>query len=245
MLEEIKAELTMHIPDTVVNAILGYHSSLKNCLRLQDWEKCLLHGGKFAEEVMKAIHFIRTGNVVEHVSIDSEIRELTGQTQLPESVRIMIPRAVRVLYDHRSKRGGAHGSFDPNAMDCAVVVSLCDWVLGELVRVYCIRDPELAMKFVTAISAKSVPLVERVGEEYIVLKEGASARNEIGLILHSRYPERTTIEQLTRWVAGHSTQNVRSSLNYMRKKKMVHRDSAGFVLTSLGIKTVEEEISKE
>ncbi|MBA7580266.1 hypothetical protein ES708_22157 [subsurface metagenome] len=244
MLEEIKAELLVHIPNDIVTAILGYHGSVKNCLRLQDWEKCLLHGGKFAEEVMKATHFLRTGNIVKHVSVDSEIRELAGLTQLPESVRILIPRAVRVLYDHRSRRGGAHGSFDPNAMDCMVVVSVCDWVLGELVRVYCTQSPELATKFVMAISAKAVPLVERVGEDYIVLEEGASARKEIGLILYSRYPERTTTEQLITWIVGHSTENVRSSLNYMRKKKLLHRDSVGFALTSLGIKTIEKEISK-
>jgi len=192
VLDRIKAELAGHIDVRIVDEILEHHNVAKTSFRLQDWEKCLVRGGKLGEAVMKAIHFIRIGKVTKQISIESEIGEVAKRSDLPEPIRLLIPRAIRVLYDHRSKRGGAHGSFAPNAMDCSLVVAISDWVLSELVRLYCITDPNLAMKFAIGTSSKFIPIVERIEGDYIVLKKRTSARQEIGLILYSRYPERTT-----------------------------------------------------
>lgn len=205
----------------------------------------MLRGGKFSEAVMKAIHFVRTGNIAQQISIDVEINEVNRRADLPESIRLMIPRAIRVLYDHRSRRGGAHGSFDPNAMDCSVIVPIADWIVGELVRLYCTAVPDRAMKFVIGITAKSIPIVEKIDEDYVVLRKGTSARQEIGFILYSRYPERTTTTQLRKWIPNHSAANLSLSLANMRKAKLVHCNSDGALLTTAGIKATEEEMLRE
>lgn len=243
MLEQIKTELAAHIDARIVDEILEHHNAVKTSFRLQDWEKCLVRGGKLGEGVMKAIHFIRTGKVTQQISVDSEINEVSKRSDLPEPIRLLIPRAIRVLYDHRSRRGGAHGSFAPNVMDCTLVVAIADWVVSELVRIYCVTDPELAMKFAIATSTKSIPIVERIEEDYIVLKRGASARQEIGLILYSRYPERTTRDQLRKWIPNHSPTNISLSLGNMRKAKLVHISTEGAVLTREGIQAIEREIA--
>lgn len=245
MLDELKAELAQRIDAKIVDEILKHHNILKSSFRLRDWEKCLVRGGKFCEAVMKAVHLLRTGEATQQVSVEAETNEVGKRSDLPQSIRLLIPRAVRVLYDHRSRRGGAHGSFDPNAMDCAMVVSIADWVIGELVRLYCTAAPERAMKFVAAITAKSIPLVERIGEDYVVLRKGASARQEIGFVLYSRYAERTTIVQLRKWIPNHSAANLSLSLANMRKAKVVHCNSDGALLTTVGISTVEEEILRQ
>jgi len=245
MLDDVKAELVAHIDARILDEILGHYTILKTSFRLQDWEKCLLRGGKFGEAVMKAIHFIRTGKAIRQVSVDSEISEVCKRSDLHDAIRLLIPRAIRVLYDHRSKRGGAHGSFDPNAMDCTVVVAIADWVLSELVRLYCIADPDRAMKFAIGISSKSIPVVERIEGDYVVLHKGSSARQEIALILYSRYPERSTIDQLRKWVPNYSAANISSSLSNMRKAKLVHRNADGITLTTAGIQAVEEEMHRQ
>lgn len=245
MLNEIEAELTLHIDAKIVDEIFEHYNALKMAFRLQDWEKCLVRGGKFGEAVTKGIHFIRTGEVIQEVSVESEINEVSKRTDLLESIRLLIPRVTRSLYDLRSKRGGAHGSFDPNSMDCARAVADADWVLSELVRVYCTADPDHAMKFVVGISAKSVPIVECIEEDYIVLRRGTSARQEIGLIMFTRYPTRTTTNQLRKWIPNHSASNIRLTLANMKKAKLVHFNSDGYLLTTAGIRAVEEEISQE
>jgi hypothetical protein len=245
MLNEIKTELASHINGNIVNEILGHYEVLKTSFILQDWEKCLLRGGKFSEAVMKAIHFIRTGKATQQISVDTEINTVSSRADLPESIRLLIPRAVKVLYDHRSRRGGAHGSFAPNVMDCSVVVPIADWILGELVRFYCTAAPDRAIKFVAGIAAKSVPFVEKFGEDYVVLLKGASARQEIGCILYTRYPNRTKTKELIKWIPNHSASNIRLNLANMQKTKLVHFNSDGYVLTTAGIKAIEEEIFRQ
>ena len=244
MLDEIKAELAIHIESDILSYLFEHYAILKTSFRLQDWEKCLVRTGKFSEAVMKAIYFIRTGKVTQQISVDTEINEVNKRSDLPESIRLLIPRTVRVLYDHRSRRGGAHGSFEPNGMDCAMIVPIADWIVGEFVRLYCTGDPDRAMKFVIGITTKSIPIVERIGEDYIVLQKGVSARREISWILYSHYPERTTSDQLEKWIPHHSAANISLSLRNMRKAKLVHCNAEGSVLTTAGVQAVEGEMRR-
>ena len=241
MLAEIKNQLKAHIHDDLLEEILEHYSVLKRCYLLQDWEKCLLRGGKFCEAVAKAMHFIRTGKTVTNISVDSELKEAGDCTDIPESLRVIITRAVRLVYDFRNRRGGAHGSFNPNVMDCKIVVSVADWIVAEFVRIYCTEDTAVAMKFVESISEKSMPLIEVIGDDYLVLRRGLSARKEIGFILYYRYPERTKVAQLTKWAYNHSRGNINTSLANMRAVKIVHSNSEGYILTREGIKVMEKE----
>lgn len=244
MLDEIKNQLIDNIHIDLVNEILEHYSMLKHCYLLQDWEKCLLRSGKFCEAVVKALHFLRTSNKIDKISVDKELKESTGHIKLPESIRVIIPYAVRLIYAFRNRRGGAHGSFNPNAMDCKVVVAVSDWVLAEFVRTYCTEDVELSMKFVESISEKSMPFIEIIGDDYLVLKKGLSARKEIGFILYHRYPERTSVGQLRKWVFSHSASNISSSLANMRNAKIVHVNPEGYILTREGIKFMEKELGE-
>ena len=244
MLDNIKTELAKHIDKTILDEILEHYRVLKIAYQLQDWEKSLIRGGKFSESVMKAIHFLRTGEVVRRISVESEINDTLKDTKLPDSVRLLIPRAIRVLYGHRSQRGGAHTyPFDPNAMDCSLVSPIADWILSELVRLYYTTDPERAMAIVKALTKKTTPFVEYIDGDYVVLRQNAPAREQIGFILYARYHNRTTPTQLKRWIADHSPQSITISLQRMEKAKLVHRNSEGVILTTLGIREVEHEIA--
>jgi len=244
MLDKIRTKLIPHIDIRIVEEILDHYQVLKAASQVQDWEKCILRGGKFAEAVMKAIRFVRTGEAVDRISIDPETNAVAQRTDLPAAIRLFIPRAVRVIYDHRSQRGGAHSfSFDPNPMDAALVSSVADWILGEFVRLYWTDDPQKAMKIVTALISKGVPFVERIDDDYILLRPGTSARQEISLILYSCYPQRTNPAQLIKWMPYHSPQNIRTSLNNMQKAKELHRDKGGVLLTQLGIRVAEQKMA--
>lgn len=244
MLDQIRTKLVTHIHIRIVEEILDHYQVLKAASQVQDWEKCILRGGKFAEAVMKAIHFVRTGEAVARISVETETNDVAQRKELPAEIRLFIPRAVRVLYDHRSQRGGAHSvSFDPNPMDAALVCSVGDWILGEFVRLYWTDDPQRAMGIVNALISKGVPFVERIDEDYIVLRPGTSARQEMSFILYSCYPQRTTLAQLIKWMPYQSPENIRTSLNNMQKAKEVHRNKDGVLLTQLGIRVVEQKMA--
>ncbi len=238
---DIKVQLSKQCSSEIVEEIFIHYVAMKRAYLVQDWEKCLVRGGKLGEAVMRALHFIRTGTFIKTISVESETNDIAKQTGLPESVRLLIPRAVRILYDHRSKRGGAHASFDPQHMDCSMVISVADWVLAELVRLYCADNAEDASKFVIGIISRSVPYIEQIDGDFVVLQKGLTARQEIGRILYSRYPFRTTTNELKKWVPNHSEANVSMTIINMRKDKHVHSNDQGHVLTAAGIHWVEEE----
>jgi hypothetical protein len=245
MLEEIRTQLGKHFDSILVDEMLEHYRVLKTAFVMQDWEKCLVRGGKFSEAVMKIIHFLRTSEVLQTIKVESEINEVSKATNLPEEIRLIIPRTVRVLYDHRSKRGGAHScSFDPNPVDSTLVSSLADWVLTEFIRLYWTADAQSANLIVKTLTAKSIPLVERIGDDYVVLHSNTSARKEIGMTLYSRYPERTTAEQLKKWLKDYSAANITTTIKNMEKAKLIHCNHDGVLLTALGLDTVEQE-SKE
>lgn len=243
MNDEIRAQLVDSINEPLVAELLENYAMLKHCYVILDWEKCLVRSGKFCETVIKILHFLRSGNIIVKISVEKGIREVENDTSIPESLRLIVTHAVKLIYDFRSKRGGAHGSFNPNFMDCMVVTSNADWILAEFVRVFCVKDPELSLIFVENITSKNIPAIEVLDGDYLVVKAGLSARKEVAMILYNRYPERTMVSQLRKWAYNHSMSNISTSLGNMKSAKLVHGNSEGYVLTRAGIMGVEKDVN--
>ena len=55
-----------------------------------------------------------------------------------DSIRLHIPRTLRLIYDIRNKRNAAHlaDGIDPNVQDATLVIRNMEWALAELVRLY-------------------------------------------------------------------------------------------------------------
>jgi len=240
--ESIKSLLRAAIPQPLVEELLEHHRALKVALLVQEWEKCLLKAGKLGETVMKIVRFLRTGSQAKGISVDSEIREAEKAAALPDEVRLLIPRHVRVLYDHRSRRGGGHTSFDPNEMDSHVVVALADWLVAELLRLYAAIDPAEALSLVRGLVARQIPLVEDIDGDLVALLPHASAREEMELVLYKRYPSRTSPAELDRWLPTHSINSIRVAVTRMKQAKDLHTNKEGVLLTSKGLAAVENSM---
>jgi len=242
MYDSVRRLLAAAFPQTLVDDLLEHHHALKAASLSGDWEKCLVRGGKVAETVMKIVRFLRTGSQAKGISVESEIREAEKAAALPDEVRLLIPRHVRVLYDHRSRRGGGHTSFDPNEMDSHVVVALADWLVAELLRLYAAVDPAEALSLVRGLVARQIPLVEEIDGDLVTSLPRATAREEIELLLWKRYPSRSSPAELDRWLPTHSINSIRVTLTRMKQAKDVHANKDGVVLTSKGLGAVEGSI---
>ena len=68
----------------------------------------------------------------------------------PDSIRLHIPRSLRVVYDVRNHRDAAHlaDGIDPNLQDATLVVGVLDWVLAEFVRIEHDVTPQQAQQMV-------------------------------------------------------------------------------------------------
>lgn len=237
--------LTGAFPQELVDDLLEHHQAARVAHLCGDWEKCLLRGGKLAETVAKLLHHLREGSCPVQISVECEIHKAEGASGLPDEMRVIVPRHIRVLYDHRNKRGGGHTSFDPNEMDCHVVLAVSDWVLGELLRLYGGLSPHDASKLVSELVCTSMPLIDDLDCEPLSLAVGASARFEIALLLRKRYPNRVLRAQLQRWLPNHKPGNIRATLYNMKQAKEIHENDDGCRLTPRGIAYIEAEIQHE
>jgi hypothetical protein len=244
-LDRLRVALIAKFPPKKVDEILYHYNILRREARLDHWEPCLLNGGKFVEAVLKCFHYLITGNEVDSVKVDEEVRRLEGAVHLSDFERLTVPRALRLIYEFRNKRGGAHNSsFDPIKTDCALVVAVSNWVMEELTRLYLTNDAIAAQKLVESLLVKDIPLVEEMDGDRLVLRPGLSARVQLEILLYREFPERCTIKKLIQWVHDHSVENIRVTLRLMKQKNLVHETEAGWKLTEIGMHEAEGEIAK-
>src|SRR5436190_15885079 len=113
-LDRLQSALAAKFPPKKVDELLYHFNMLRKRARLDHWESCLVNGGKFVEAVLKCFHYLSTGDEIDSVKADEEIRRLENAVHLSDFERLTVPRALRLIYEFRNKRGGAHNSsFDP------------------------------------------------------------------------------------------------------------------------------------
>src|SRR5581483_1117796 len=102
---KLRSALIAKFPPAKVDEILNHYSILRREARLDHWEACLVNGGKFVEAVLKCFHYLSTGDEIDSVKADEEIRRLESVTHLSNFERLTVPRALRLIYEFRNKRG--------------------------------------------------------------------------------------------------------------------------------------------
>lgn len=246
LVAKLHTALSAKFPPKKVDEILLYYSLLKKEARFDHHDNCLVNGGKFVEAVLKCLHYLAAGDDVESVKADKEITYLEQQTSLSDSERLTIPRTLRVIYEHRNKRGGAHNhSFDPQKMDCALVAAASTWVMEELTRLYLTNDPTAAQALVANLLVKEIPFIEEIDGDYVVAHPELSAKVQLGMLLYYHYPNRRQIGDLIQWLQhAHSANNIRTTLRRMQKENLVHENENGWKLTEGGVREAEQALAK-
>ena len=245
LLDKLRTALSTKFPASKVDEVLDHYCILKRAARLDQYETCLVNGGKFVEAVLKCLHYLQSGRDVDSVKVDEIVRQLENATALNDFERLTIPRILRAIYECRNKRGGAHNSsFDPTKMDCAYVVAASNWVMEELARLYLTNDPVAAQALVENLLVKELPMVEELDGDYVILESDLPARIQLELILYRHYPERCSVKDLIRWVHNHTANNVRTTLQNMKRKNLLHENELGWKFTEAGVREAESEIAK-
>ena len=255
LLEKLRDALSAIFPVKRVNEVLFHYEALRREIlrdRYEGYESCLVNGGKFAEAVLKCLRYLRNGDDLDTLpgkGVEDEIEQLRtfkSTTSLGDIQRLLIPRTLRVIYDHRNKRGGAHNnSFDPIRMDCNLVVAMASWVMEEFTRLYLTNDPIAAQTLVNNLLVKEIPFVEEIDGEYIVANPELPARVQLEFLLYRHHPNRCAIRDLVYWLRhNQSEENVRVSLRNLKLKNLAHENDTGWTLTRGGLQKAEEEIMK-
>lgn len=247
MLEQIAAGLKAHFPDKLIDELLSAYQDAKHNFFLGGLRLSAVEGGRFCEAAMRMLEHATIGkSTALGRMLDSEklIVTLSNYTaaQFGDSVRLHIPRAIRVVYDVRNKRDAAHlaDDIDPNLQDASLVVSNLDWILAEFIRLYHKVSANEATKIIDGIVTRKVPVIEDFDGFLKVLNPSLKVSGYILVLLYERGSAGATFSELERWVRPSMRANLRRTLNGMVDEALLHENDAGaFLLTKLGRQDVE------
>lgn len=250
-MEKIRKTLSANINADLVEHLLRHYKELKQEFFLSQYEPSQLNCAKFGEVVMRILEYITKGNYTSFdktVSLDTFAKELEQlpKDQFPNSIRIHIPRILRATYDIRSKRGVAHiGEINPNLMDATFVVSACDWIMAEFIRLYHTGDSDEAQRVIDSIVERKVPIIEEFGDDLKVLDPNIPVADKILFILYKKHPNYVSTSDFKKWIKTKSPSHITTILRKLDDDAKIHRKGKESIITRKGIEYVEKKLSTE
>lgn len=247
--DELIASLETSLPKEVLVEMLKAYNQLKINFYLRKFRPTELDGARFAECILRLLEYVDIGSYTPFgTTLRSEqiINRIANNTSLPTTIRILIPRLVRVILDIRNKRDVAHvgGEVNPNYSDSIFITHSVDWILTEIVRHYHSTSVDEAAKAVSAINEVQVPIVDDINGFMRVLDPNLKASDKVLIILYSKQPESVSESDLRNWIEYKNPTNFRDKvLVALHKQVLIHYQDSVCTLTRRGILYVEKHIS--
>jgi hypothetical protein len=247
MLDPIANSLKAHFDHALVDELLAAYQDAKHNFFLGGLRLGAVEGGRFCEAALRMLQqqttgaFTPLGKTLDANRIISQLSNTPGGS-FPDSVRLHIPRAIRVVYDVRNNRDAAHlgDGIDPNLQDASLVIGNIDWVLAEFVRMHHGVTADGAQRIINSLVVRRVPVVQEFDGFLKVLNPRLKVTDYVLLLLYERGSVGATHEEIERWVRPPMRANLRRTLSKMvNDQAYLHMASGYFFITKLGIRTVE------
>jgi len=231
------------IPSELVTELLDAFAEAKRRFYRGDLRPSEIEGGRFSEAVLRILQWTTTQKYTPIGKTLPKLDQLILTLQNAhgsESVRVHIPRTLRLIYDVRNKRDVAHlaDGIDPNQQDATLVVRNMEWVLAELVRLFHNVTPTEAHVIIVDLVSKEVPLIQEFDGFPRVLKQ-LRASDHFLVLLYWRGTEGATLDELKAWARAPMRPQIRRTLNGLDGKDLIHLRGSTYVLTHLGERDVE------
>jgi len=242
-----------NIPDIFRKRLIMEYIEIKKLFNERKFEFSCMKAGKFCETLLRFLQECLTGNYTPFgTKISNFINECDNLAKTPksagnESLRILIPHSLKFLYSVRSKRGIGHvpGDIDPNEMDSTVCVSLVDWIMAELIRIYHGIPIENAVDLINSLLTRHIPLIWEVSGKRRILDTTLSVKEKVLVLLYSVPDRKIPVKDLFEWVEYSRIYLFKANIliplhnikliEYNKKNEIV-------ILSPTGIKIVENEI---
>lgn len=231
-------------PDDVVGELLDSYFNIKENFYLQRFKSSELEGGFFVECVRRIIEIelfnkvIPIGSNLNNLS-DQEIRRYENAVG-DESYRLHIPKALRSIYNLRNKRGVGHlSNISPNLIDSTYIVSTCDWILAEIIRLNSNLCPAKCQRLIDGLVEKKIPLIFDNGKVQRILDIQMSKKEQVlALLYHNSNVLSDT--QLLEYIEYSNPSTFKSKILLdLHKQRLIEYCDGKCELTPLGIRSIE------
>jgi hypothetical protein len=247
MRSAIRTQLAASIPPKLVDELLDAHAEAKRNFYLGGLRLSEVEGGRFCEAAFRILEHVALGT---HTPLGAQLgteKLIERLGNLPkgsfsDSIRLHLPRALRMVYDIRNKRDAAHlaDGIDPNLQDATLVVSALDWVLAELVRLHHNVTANDATAMVDQIVTRSAPTVQDFDGFLKILNPSLAAGDYVLLLLYQRGARGAELAELTAWVRPAMRPNLRRTVGRLVDDlAFAHYTGDRYLITRTGEQEVE------
>jgi hypothetical protein len=248
MKNTIRASLSAAYDPGLVDELLEAYEEAKTNYYLGGLRLSAVEGGRFTEAAFRMLQEETTGNFTplgktlpRTDTLIDDLGKLPSSAH-PESVRLHIPRSLRLVYDIRNKRDAAHlaDNIDPNLQDATLVISVLDWVLAEFIRMHHNVSANQAQALVEELVTRVAPVVQDFGGFLKLLNPKLGATDQCLVLLYQRGTKGADFKDLEQWVHPKSKRNLRRTLNALvHDKAFAHQDGDRYQITRAGQQDVE------
>lgn len=244
----IRKALIARFPEKYVDELLECFREQRRNLLLGNLRPNEVEGGRFAEAAFRLLeHYVGwtvtpLGKQVDTEGLIKKLQNILTSAGVPDSVRLHIPRTLRVIYDIRSKRDAVHlaDGIDPNLQDSTFVGGALAWVLAELVRIAKGVRPEEAFALVRNITVRRIPAVEDFHGFLKTLRPSLGPGDRILLLLYHRAEQGAGVQELSNSLKPSQRKNAKRALhNLEHEKDLVVNLNGTFKITRRGIQEIE------
>lgn len=230
-------------PPEVISELLSAFTESKKRFYRTDLRPTAVEGGRFAEATFRLLQWAATGSYTPIGKTLPKVDQLLvtlANASGNDSIRLHIPRTLRLIYDIRNKRDAAHlaDGIDPNLQDATLVMRNMEWVLAELVRLYHRVPADQAQQIITELVSKEVPAIQ-LFDGFPRILRNLKASEYCLVLLYWRGAQGVDFSELSAWVRPSMKSNLRRTLAGLDGRDLAHVNSDRWYITHAGEKSVE------
>jgi hypothetical protein len=212
--------------------IAEYQTIVQNFMEHR-WLPSELSGGRFSEIVYTILdgqaknQYASAPHKPSNFQAACQSLEQNKLPHVPRSFQILIPRLLPALYEVRNNRSVGHvgGDVNPNQMDSMLVLSTCNWIMGELIRFYHGLSTNEAQQVVDALVEIRIPVVWSDGTKKRILQLSLKLPDQISLLVATCVPDVTASDVLL-WTEAPNKARFMRVVRDLHKKRYVDFDKS-------------------
>lgn len=240
------------LPKNLRERLISYYMEMKTAYLCGNYDTCGVRAGKFSETLIRCLQQLIEGHYSPFADRLDIYKESQRLGRLPkaddnDSLRLLIPRSIGLLYTLRNKRGFAHagGDLDSDPIDASICAHIAGWCLCELIRIVHCLPLEDAQILVELISKREIPYIWSIGGKKRILREGLNYREQTLLLLYSEVDTFVPVKDIFDWVEYSRLGDFRARiLKPLHQSRLIewNKNQNTVTISPTGIREVEDRI---
>ncbi len=243
-------ELKNVLPEKIIKEIEAEYLGIKHSYYSKDVTSCGIHAARFCELVSALICQTELAQLknINSIHFNQNIEKLLKSQKnsaRDEILKLLIPRVLSSIYTLRNKKKIAHiKEYIPERIDMKYIRISIDWILSQLLLIYCNINNNDVIKWLESISFEEIKGLERFEDGNIIFFDHKiSIPNKILISLSMFYSGgRIDKKELFENLDIKNNSSFITALGRLKERRMIHQNNKGIILTKKGIQKAEQII---